>query len=299
MDLKQLRYFLAVVEAGGFTAAAARLGIAQPALSIAIRKLERTLDLELLHRGTRRVTPTSEGEVLAGHARALLERAEAAELQMRELRGLLKGEVRIGLPSILGSYFFPPLLMAFKHRHPGLRLSVQEAGTRSLLSMIRAGVLDLGVVTSDAELDGLETHPFLREEVVVHVGRSHPLAEVECIDFATLFEHDLVVARSGYFLREFIDRHAAALEVEPRIAFETNLIPLAETIVRQGFGITCVLRMVSEQTRDPGLVAIPFATPVHLDFSLAWQSGGYLSRADRAFLDFVREQTAWRGDGAG
>ncbi len=292
MDLKQLRYFKTVVEAGGFSAASRQLHIAQPALSIALRKLEQELELTLLHRGERRITPTVEGEVLLGHARRLLELAEAAELEMRELRGLAKGEVRLGIPSMLGSYYFPPILMGFKHRYPELRLSVYEQGTRRLQQMIHDGELDLGVVVADSPPQDLETRLLTREEMVACVPADHPFASRASIGMEEFFNQELVVFKPGYFLREFVDRFSEREQRSPRIAFETNLIPLTKAIVRQGFGITTFLRMVLENEPVDDLVAVSFDQPVFLDLSLAWKRGGYLSRADRAFVDYILEQTA-------
>jgi len=294
MDIRQLRYFTAVIDEGGFSAASRRLHIAQPAISIAIRKLEEALELTLLHRDERGITPTAEGEVLLRHARTLLNQVEIAELEMRELRGLSKGEVRIGVPNMLGSYYFPPILMAFKHRYPGLRLSVYEQGTRRLQQMIRDGELDLGVVVADTSPQDLEIRPLTREEMVACLPADHPLAGRSSLSMDEFFEQELVVFKPGYFLREFIDRFSEQGDRRPKIAFETNLIPLTKAIVRQGFGITTFLRRVIRDEAAEGLVAIPFETPVFLDLSLAWKRGGYLSRADRAFVDFILEQT-WDG----
>lgn len=94
------------------------LHLAQSAVSQTVANLEHRLELTLFHRHERRIGLTAEGEALVEHARDLLARAEAAELAMRELHGLVKGELRIGIPSMLGSYYFPPLLMGFKERHP-------------------------------------------------------------------------------------------------------------------------------------------------------------------------------------
>jgi DNA-binding transcriptional LysR family regulator len=291
MDLKQLRYFKTVVEAGGFSAASRELHIAQPALSISVRKLEQELELTLLHRGERRISPTVEGEVLLGHARRLLQLADSAELEMQELRGLTKGEVRIGIPSMLGSYFFPPILMGFKHRHPHLRLSVYEQGTRRLQQMIHEGELDLGVVVADSPPEDLDTRLLTREEMVACVPADHPFASRSSISMGEFFAQELVVFKPGYFLREFIDRFSEQTASRPRIAFETNLIPLSKAIVRQGFCITTFLRMVLDSEPDDTLVAVPFDEPVYLDLSLAWRRGGYLSRADRAFVEYILEQT--------
>ena len=149
MDIRSLRYFLMVADQGGFTAAAEQLHIAQPAVSMAIRKLEQTLDLPLFNRHERRVTLTDEGEVLARHARLILQAVADAEREVRELHALERGEVRIGIPSMLGSYYFPPILMAFRHRYPGVRLEVIEAGTRKIQTMIHRGDIDMGVIVTD------------------------------------------------------------------------------------------------------------------------------------------------------
>lgn len=294
MDLKQLRFFRAVIDQGGFSAAARHLHVAQPAVSIAIRKLEESLELTLLHRGERTITPTVEGEVLLRHARELLALADATELEMRELRGLTKGEVRVGIPSMLGSYYFPPILMGFKHRYPDLRLSVYEQGTRRLQQMIHDGELDLGVVVADSPPADLETRLLTREEMVACVPADHPLAQRGSLSMEEFFSQELVVFKTGYFLREFIDRFSNQQGTRPKIAFETNLIPLTKAIVRQGFGITTFLRMVLENEPGDGLVAIPFEQPVFLDLSLAWKRGGYLSRADSAFVDYILNQTGTR-----
>ncbi len=291
MDLKQLRYLTSVVDEGGFTAAARHLNIAQPAISIAIQKLEAQLNLTLLHRRDRKITPTTEGQILLKHARKLLKMAADAEMEMKELQGLTKGEVRVGIPSMLGSYFFPPFLMGFKHRYPELRLSVMEQGTRKLQQMINDGELDLGVVVADSSPEELETRLLTREEMVACVPYDHPFAQRDSVSLDEFFSQELVVFKPGYFLREFIDRFNQSAGKEPSIAFETNLIPLTKAIVRQGFGITTFLRMVLENEPADGLVAVAFDEPVYLDLSLAWKRDGYLSQADRAFVDYILGQT--------
>ncbi|MCG7600964.1 LysR substrate-binding domain-containing protein [Halomonas sp. McH1-25] len=290
-DLRALRYFVAVAEHGGFTRAAQSLHVAQSAVSQTIASLESRLELRLFHRHERRISLTPEGEVLLSHARELLGQAESIELAMREVHGLVKGEVRIGIPSMLGSYYFPPLLMGFKSRHPGIRLTVVEAGTRRLQRMIADGDLDLGVVTEDASTQGLERRHFLREEMVVCVPRDHRFAERESVTPQEVLGEPLVLFQDGYFHREFVDRLAIDTGQQPQVAFQSNLIPLTKAIVRQGFGITTFLRRVVE---EPDLAAVSFEPAAWLDLSLAWNHGAYLSRAEQTFVDFVLEHLASR-----
>lgn len=286
-DLRSLRVFLAVVDEGGFSAAARSLHLAQSAVSQTIATLEHRLALTLFHRRERRVALTPEGESLVEHARDLLARAEATHLAMRELHDLVKGELRIGIPSMLGSYYFPPLLMGFKARHPGIRLTVVEAGARRLQDMIAAGALDLGVVIDDGASQHLTRHPLVSEEMVVCVPRDHPFAERSGVTPEAFFAEPLVLFQDGYFHREFVDALARDTGAEADVAFESNLIPLTKAIVRQGFGITTFLRRVVE---EPELAAVSFDPPARLTLSLAWAQGAYLSRAEAAFVEFVLSQ---------
>lgn len=285
MDLRSLRYFLTVAEQGGFTAAAERLHIAQPAVSMAIRKLEQQLDLPLFDRQERRIRLTDEGEVLLRHARIILQAFDDAEREMRELHTLERGEVRVGIPSMLGSYYFPPILMAFRHHYPGIRLEVIEAGTRQLQQMIHQGDIDMGVIVSDTPPEDLETHCFLRAQMMAILPADHPLAEAREISYDAFFAEELVLFKEGYFHREVIDRISREAGVTPRIGFEANLIPLIKQIVSHGYGISTLLEMVVAD--DPGLIAVPFTPAVWLDLSLAWRKGHRLSRANQTFVDLV------------
>ncbi|ALM51869.1 LysR family transcriptional regulator [Halomonas huangheensis] len=283
-DLRALKVFVAVVEHGSFSAAARAQHTAQSAVSQTIAGLERRLDTLLFHRQDRRISLTPEGEVLLDHARRLLAQADATQLAMSELKGLVKGEVRIGIPSMLGSYYLPPLLMGFKSSHPGIRLTVIEAGARRLQGLIAQRQLDLGIIVDDRVSPEMECHPLLTEEMVVCMPREHRFAEFDSIRPEDFFAEPLVLFQDGYFHREFIDHMAERLNMQPDVAFQSNLIPLTKAIVRQGFGITTFLRRVID---EPDLRAVSFSPPTWLTLSLAWQRGGYLSRAERAFIDYA------------
>jgi DNA-binding transcriptional LysR family regulator len=290
MDLRKLRIFIEVARHGSFTAAAKALPLAQPAVSVAIRKLEQQLDLLLFHRQDKRISLTSEGQVLLRHAQRLLGDLQQAQLEMDELKGLRKGEVRIGIPSMLGSYYFPELLMAFKQRYPQLKLTVEEAGARDIQRLIDSGELDLGIVVRDQLSERLESALLLREQMMVCLPVDHPLARRSTISPEAFFAEPLVLFKPGYFHREFIDRLAEQYDCPLQVEFETNLISLIRAIVRKGFGITTFLQMVIDD--DPQLVARPFEQPVWLDLCIAWKRGGYLSHAERRFVDFLLQHAS-------
>lgn len=286
LDTKWLRQFCTVARTGGITRAAEQLHLAQPAVTMTIKKLEQQLGVALFERKQGRMQLTTEGERLYQHAERILAALALAEQDMAALHDLNTGEVSIGIPSMLGSFYFPPLLMAFKHRYPGLTLRIEEAGTQDLLERLCQGRLGLGIVLTSSLPPGLTGLPLLREEMVAVVARDHPLAGLGALDTGTFLSQELAVFRHGFFHREYIEALARQSGLSPNIGFESNLIPLLKAVVRQGFAVTTFLRMVIRD--EPDLIPISFAEPYFLDLCLAWPRERRLSRAEQAFIDFLR-----------
>ena len=289
MESKHLRHFVAVAEHEHFTKAAKALHIAQPALSISIKKLEQRIGVELFRREDRQVILTDEGKVLYEHAKRVLQQLEDAQLAINELKGLEKGEVRLGAPSMMGSYFFPEVLMAFKSRYPHLKLTLVDAGTRSIRQMLLDGDLDIGVINHENVPEDLETDHLLQSEMVAVVSPEHPFASRSSIGFSEFFDNELVMFKSGYFHRDFIENQARLCDKEMLFSFETNLLPMILSIVKHEFAITALLELVTEYEKE--VVGVPFEPRVKLDLALAWRKDGYLSIADKTFIDFVKQYT--------
>lgn len=286
LESKPLRHFLAVAEHGNFTQAAKALHIAQPALSISIKKLEQSLELTLFRRGEKQVTLTNEGQVLFAHAKRIAQQFHDTQLAMDELKGLEKGEVRLGAPSMMGSYFFPQVLMAFKSQYPNLKLTLIDAGTESIREMLLNGELDIGVINDADVPDDLETDHLLDSEMMAVVGTTHEFSKKTSLTFEEFFQEELILFKPGYFHRDFIDSVHQEHGFDMNIAFESNLLPMILSILKQEFAITALLELVTQHEND--VVGVPFDPPVKLKLALAWRKEGYLSKADRTFIDFVK-----------
>ncbi|MGI9280652.1 MAG: LysR family transcriptional regulator [Endozoicomonas sp.] len=290
MNIRYLRYFIKVAETLNFTRAAEQLHIAQPALSIAIKKLEQELDITLFHRQERKVSLTYEGQVLLEHAHSIMQQIESARLAMDELKGLEKGEVRLGVPSMMGSYFFPDILMAFKTRYPSIKLRMVEAGTQSIRKMLVKGELDLGVVVNRNVPDTLATEHLLDSEMVAVVSEAHRFNKLSSVSFKQFFSEDLVMFREGYFHRELADEICQKHQLEAKTAVETNLLPMILKIVESNHAISPLLELVAQSEHQ--IRSVPFSEPVKLEIVMAWRKNGYLSLADRTFKEFVKERCA-------
>jgi DNA-binding transcriptional LysR family regulator len=287
MDLRQLRYFAEVVRHGGFTRAAQAIHVAQPALSAAVRKLEAEIGVTLLDRGGRQVTLTADGRAFLAHAQEILGRVRGLELEMQERQGLVRGELALALPAMLATYAFPRVIEAFRARHPGIRLSVETGGARSIEARLAAGELDLGIVAREGLREDLVFRPLLRDEVVACVGRGHPLARRRSVTLDQIAREPLLLFRPGFFQRDLVLAAIEAGGLRPRIALESDLVPLLVAAAAGGGGVTTLLRMAAEA--ESRLVPLSLRTALFVEAGFAWKAGAYLSRAARAFVDFVLE----------
>lgn len=288
MDLRQVRAFVSVARERNFTRAAEILRLAQPAVSMSIARLEEELELTLFNREKKQVALTAEGEVFLRHAERILYDFRAAGTEMAEMKGLARGEVRIGIPPMMSSYYFPRVIRDFRMRYPGLQLSVLGEGAARIQRLIASGEIDMGVIAGSSVPDGLRSRRFLREEIVACVPAGHPLAARASIRLADLLAEPLVLFKKGYYMRELTDELFDRGGYEPRVVFETNLFTLVRSLIREGVGVSTLLRMVVAD--DPQIAAVSFDPPLHLDLHIAWKADGYLSRANRAFVDFLLER---------
>ena len=168
MELTPLRYFVEIAAKGHVTRAARSLGVTQPALSAMLRKLEREVGTDLLHRTGKGVELTEAGRVFLRHATAAVREADDAQRAVRELLGLERGTVRIGGGATATTYLIPPVVGAMRRQHPGLRFVVREAGSNAVAQAVASGELDLGIVTLPITVpdgDTLEKTPLVTDEL--------------------------------------------------------------------------------------------------------------------------------------
>lgn len=273
MDLRHLRYFMAVVNEGQFVRAAAGLHVAQSALSQQIRDLERELGTELLHRDRRGVRPTPAGEVLLGHARALLERAELARAEVAQFTGVITGRLRIASGSPSGPVPLPATLAEFQRRHPAVEIVIRDATSEELIRWLEEGAIDVAVITfaPDRLPARLEGTLIAREHLLALVPYGHPLAARGRVSLPELAAEPLVTFPRGSGVRQTIDQgFRAAGAARPVVTAET-IDPLAMIeLVGVGLGVAIVPPGYAELA-TPAVRAIDLQPPGLLEnVTLAW-----------------------------
>ena len=256
MDLRQLRYFTAIVEQGSFSKAALKLRVAQPALSQHLRHMEDELGVALLHRGTRGVQPTEAGERLLAKARIIL--AEFAELRdsVRGEQAAPAGEVRIGLPGTVSEQFSVPLIEATQERFPDVRIRIAEAMSGFVLDWLRKGEVDLAVIYSTSDPKGLGIHHVLTEELCLFGMpaltqlKTAPGTPVTLTEAAGL---DLILPGPGHGLRDQIDEAAAGINATVHAAVEIESYAQIKRLAERGLGYGILPRMAVRAQEKAGI----------------------------------------------
>lgn len=286
MELRQLRYLVALADERHFTRAAAREHIAQPALSQQIRRLEDEVGLALVERTTRKVALTGAGELLVARARHILSELDAAQAELQTLAGVQGGRLSVGALHTMGPVDLSLLLASFHRNHPAVELTVREQSSEELAEMLREDVVDLAFlsVTERIQRRGLELHPLVSEELVVVVPMQHPLAGRDVIRLGELAGEPFIAFRIGSRLRELLDSGAAEAGFEPRIALESNESRRIRSLVSGGLGVAILPRSDAGGPGSPVAIARLVEPEMRRDVSLASRAGRRHSPAATAFL---------------
>lgn len=288
MELRQLRYLVALADERHFTRAAAREHVAQPALSQQLRRLEAEVGLSLVTRTTRHVELTEAGEGLVRRARRALAEVDAARAELDDLVGVRAGRVVIGAMQSLGPFDLSALLGTFFSRYPGVELTVREEVSDPLLDMLAHDTVDLAFVSlaEDFDRDLFEARTLLVEPMVAVMATDHPLAGRGRVALAELRDERFITFREGAGLRRILLAATAEAGFAPQIAFESNNVLRGRALAARGLGVS-IVPVSDAGPPGPEVACVELQDPPHRDVTLVWRSQRHHSPAARAFLDLA------------
>jgi len=289
MELQQLRYFVAIADTGTFTAAAKDLHVAQPSVSKQVRKLEIELGASLLERRKVGITLTDAGAILLPWARRVLADVDGARIEVAGLASLERGRLSVGATPSLSTVLLPRVLASYHAAHPGVTLSVVEAGSRDLVDRLASGDLDLALVILPLPREELfDTIPLIREELVLAVAKKHPLAARKSVRVGELRGVPLVMFRDGYDLRSATISACEQAGFHPTFAIEGAEMDGVLRMAAAGVGVAVVPSMVVE--KGGPLVAVRLVHPtLTRSVGVAFRRDRHRSRAADAFVTRLRE----------
>jgi DNA-binding transcriptional LysR family regulator len=273
MDLRQIAYVEAVARNTNFTRAAAELHVAQPALSVSIRRLEAELGVRLFERTSRRVALTPAGSAFIERAGRVSREFEALVHEMREYAGGIRGRLRLSV-----WYHVEPDVVEFMRdftaANPLVEVSIQELPAAEALAALRARDIDVAAVIQfpGLDFDDLERIALRTEPAVLVVRADHPLAGEEALNLTDLSGLPFVVTRPGTGLRRLFDQVFVGAERPPRIAIETNELAAMVAFASAGLGTAILTPTVALSTHFP-VSLIPLADVGPFTLVAVWRKG--------------------------
>ncbi|MEN0139150.1 MAG: LysR family transcriptional regulator [Rhodococcus sp. (in: high G+C Gram-positive bacteria)] len=239
MDMRQMEYFLAVVDCGGVTRAAAQLRVAQPSLSQAVRKLEKDLGVELFHRVGRGLVLSPAGEALVGPARSILREVESAENAVRDVGAMRGGRIDIASLSDLSSDPLSVWVAKFRRQYPDVRFHIEDRDeTADIVSLVRSGACELGILALPLPTEDLVGEELIDQQLVLVCPPGTDARWPDPVPIESLTRVPFVMGEKGTATRDFIDRSLRLHGVEPDVAVEVRQRGAVLPIVLAGGGVS-------------------------------------------------------------
>src|SRR5437588_4807688 len=287
MEIRQLRAFVAIAEAGTFTAGAERVHVTQAAVSMQIRQLESELGARLFIRAPRNVILTEAGEKLLERAHHILREHDAAVEEIAELAGAKRGRLRIGSASAgVSSDLLPKILRELRKGHPNADISVTSGTSESLVQQILAGEIDIAFVSLPVEARGIQTERLNEDQLVAIASPRHRLARQKTVSAYALAGENLILGERGGNTRRLIDEFFAQAGVKPAIGMELSRQAAIKRMVEEDMGVGIIpLQSVREDVDKGRLVRWWIeGAQINWELGLARLTGGYESPILHRFI---------------
>ena len=231
MELRHLRYFLAVSAARSFTRAAVRLHVTQPTLSHQIKQLEAIIGTLLFERNTKEIELTAAGRLFRPYCERILKEIESSKLAISELEGLMRGTLRMGVFHSFSHSMLPPVLSEFALRYPGVHVTARLVPRADMERDLVNAELDFAIAYISDDNDQIVAERLFDEELVLVVGSKHSHAGRKSMPMRDLATLPLVLLTPEFGARQFVDRFFAETGLQPHVVLEMNAIePIMATI---------------------------------------------------------------------
>jgi LysR family transcriptional regulator, hydrogen peroxide-inducible genes activator len=263
MNLKDLKYLVALADTGHFGKAAERSFVSQPTLSAQLKKLEEYLGVKLVERQPKNVQLTEVGKQIVIRARRMLDEGDEIVALARSNTDPFAGKLKVALIPTIGPYLLPRVMQKLRKGMPHLGLMLYEYQTEALLKRLRDGEVDVGIMALPALQDGIESRPLYEENFTVALPNAHPLAAKSTIKVQDLKGQTLLLLEDGHCLRDQALEVCSRVDVKEAEDFRATSLETLRQMVVAGLGITLLPEMAVESPfgSQRGLTIRQFAKP--------------------------------------
>src|SRR5713101_2625752 len=291
MELTQLEFFLMVVEQGSFSKAAVRVYRTQPAVSIAVRRLEEEIGAQLFDRSQKTPTLTDAGELVYDYAQRILALRDQARNVVAELRSLQRGRVRIGANESTSLYLLPHLILEYRERHPNVKVEIYRHVSERLPREVLDRNVDFALLAFEPVDSDLDSFPILQDELVLIMNPDHPLAKRDSLKIKelgkeTFLAHNVKTASRHKVIEAFEQQHTPL-----NITLELATVETIKRFVQLKVGLAFVPRMcVADELERGSLVSVPVEDLSYVrTLWVTHRRGMTFSHAAAAFLEILHD----------
>lgn len=263
LKLKDLRYLVAVADTQHFGRAAERCHVSQPTLSAQLKKLEDSLGVQLIERGTRGASLTAAGERIVGRARGMLAAGDEIIDLARSYSDPLAGRLRLALLPTIGPYLLPRVAPRIRKALPRLELMLYEYQTAPMIEHLRAGEIDVGILALPVEIWGLETRALYDEPFVLAAPANHKLAQRGPLRASDLSGETVLLLEDGHCLRDQALEVCSRVGLQEKQDFRATSLETLRQMVAAGLGVTLLPELATRGAYGTarGIVVRPFSKP--------------------------------------
>jgi DNA-binding transcriptional LysR family regulator len=295
VNFDELQAFAAVAELGSFAAAATQINLSQPALTRRVQKLEATLGVTLIDRGTRQLHLTTVGRDLLPKVRRLLDELDSSVLGIRELADRVTGEVTVGAVPTATYYFLPQVIEEYNKKYPKIRIRILDLSANDVLEAVKRGQAEFGINLLGAQEPDIDFEPLLRDPFLFVCRHDHPLAGLEQVRWRDIVPYRFITVGLLSGNRIIIDAALADLPTRPRWFYEVQHLNTSLGLVEAGLGVAAVPKLAVPTRPHPLLVIRPLIDPTVVRvMGIIRRHGATLSPAAQQFYQILKSR--WAGE---
>jgi LysR family cyn operon transcriptional activator len=297
MELRHLRYFLAVADTRGFTRAAERLHVTQPTLSHQIKQLETMVGTKLLERSTKEVELTAAGRLFKPYCERILKEIDSSSLAISELEGLMRGTLRMAVFHSFSHSMLPPIMSEFALRYPGVHVTARLVPRIDMERDLINAELDMAVAYVAGDNEQIVADRLFDEELVLVVGSKHAHAGRKSMPMRGLAKLPLVLLTPEFGARQFVDRFFADTGLQAHIILEMNAIePILATIRNSGLASVLSAGAIVDAS---GLQIVRLTEPApKRTVGILWRRNGHRSAAAQRMAEMIKAAYDGKGTAA-
>jgi DNA-binding transcriptional LysR family regulator len=288
MNINYLRYFKEVCRHGSITKASEAVHVSQPSVTAAIKDLEKEFGIQLFFRTNSKIFLTPEGNKFLELTDSLLKEIDTFYLSSKELGESPSSTLRLGIPAVLGTFFFRKIVPGFQLANPGIRLDIIEVPTVTGIHMIDESSLDFLIGIEDEETKTFcDLELLFKTELYFAVSKDNPLSKEPIIEKQMIKEQPFVIISKGSYHYNAISKHFCTAGTPLNVVLQSNQVSTIRYMLENDYAATIIYKEVF--AGNDNIKCIPLADPIDANIGIFWRKNSYITSAMKTFISYLKQ----------